>query len=183
MENLSTNAVNYVWDFGDGGSSIDSDPIYEYDQINDYLITLNAKDASGLADAVQKKIQHQFFDDSEFKEFTQWDTLEATDAVRFEIDGYQFIFIDESEDNEHFAHKPKISSTPSGQGSISEEIISYQYDLETVDGNTSGWTYTNFYFKGLVDITDPDNEIEKHYKIFSRVINNELDYMYIKTIL
>lgn len=183
MENLSTGALNYVWDFGDNGSSIEVNPIYEYSQIDEFLISLNAKDANGLDDAVQKKIQHPFFDDPEFNEFPLWDQLSATDAVHFMVDDYEFIFIDESGDNEHFAHQPKISDTPSGQGSISEEEVTYQHDLKTIDGNTSGWSYTNFYFKGLEDITDPDSEVEKHYKIFSRIINNQLDYMFIKKII
>lgn len=183
MENLSTGADSYVWDFGDNGSSTDVNPLYEYTEIDEFVITLTAIDTAGLEDNVIKKIQHKFFDDPEFPSFPSWNPLTPDDAIHFTLDDYEFIYIDETGDNEAFAHQPKISGTPSGQGSISEENVTYQYDIETVDGNTSGWTYTDFYFKGLEDITDPDSEIEKHYKIFARVKNGELDYMHVKTIL
>lgn len=183
MENLSTEAVSYVWDFGDNGASTNTNPLYEYSEIDEFVITLIATDAADLNDTIIKVIQHPFFEDSEFPTFSLWNPLVATDAIHFTLDDYEFIYVDETGDNEPFAHQPKISNTPSGQGSIAEEVVNYQYDIETTDGNTNGWTYTDFYFKGLEDITDPDSEIEKHYKIFARVINDKLDYMFVKTII
>ncbi|MFN0176386.1 MAG: PKD domain-containing protein [Saprospiraceae bacterium] len=38
--NTSTNATAYEWDFGDGGVSFDEDPVYEYTEAGNYLVTL-----------------------------------------------------------------------------------------------------------------------------------------------
>ncbi len=40
--NNSLNAQNYTWDFGDGGSSFDISPIYNYSSTGNYVVTLSA---------------------------------------------------------------------------------------------------------------------------------------------
>jgi len=45
--NTSSNASTYSWDFGDGGTSTDFEPIYAYQDTGNYLITLIAENAIG----------------------------------------------------------------------------------------------------------------------------------------
>ncbi|MBR9919974.1 MAG: PKD domain-containing protein [Bacteroidetes bacterium] len=42
LTNLSTNANSYEWDFGDGETSTDENPIYTYPEDGEYLVTLIA---------------------------------------------------------------------------------------------------------------------------------------------
>ncbi len=45
-ENLT--APVYAWNFGDGGSSMDADPVHTYLQAGDYVVTLNVQDSGIL---------------------------------------------------------------------------------------------------------------------------------------
>lgn len=42
FQNTSLNAGNYLWDFGDGETSIDENPSHTFDTPNDYTVTLTA---------------------------------------------------------------------------------------------------------------------------------------------
>ncbi len=48
--NVSTGAVSYVWNFGDGSSSVIFDPSNTYNTLGDYTITLTAMNSSGCTD-------------------------------------------------------------------------------------------------------------------------------------
>lgn len=47
LTNNSTNAVSYYWDFGNGVSSSEAEPSYQYKMHGNYSITLTVTDASG----------------------------------------------------------------------------------------------------------------------------------------
>ncbi len=47
--NNSQNAQNYTWDFGDGGTSSDSNPYYIYSSIGNYDITLSATNTNCIS--------------------------------------------------------------------------------------------------------------------------------------
>ncbi len=47
--NTSTNATSYFWTFGDGGSSTDSDPVYEYTDAGIYSVVLTATSVCGTS--------------------------------------------------------------------------------------------------------------------------------------
>ncbi len=49
--NLSTGAVRYTWDFGDGQTSTDINPVHEYDATNNYTVTLYAYNSGGCVDS------------------------------------------------------------------------------------------------------------------------------------
>lgn len=54
--NTSQNANTYHWDFGDGQTSIVTNPVNIYDEPGDYLITLIATDVKGCKDTISKPI-------------------------------------------------------------------------------------------------------------------------------
>ena len=54
--NLSTGAVSYRWQFGDGNISLDSSPIHSYDSGGTYSVTLTAFSAEGDSNAVTLQV-------------------------------------------------------------------------------------------------------------------------------
>jgi gliding motility-associated-like protein len=53
FNNQSLNAYTYVWDFGDGTTSLSTNPIHEFDDVpNDYVVTLYAYNEEGCYDSV-----------------------------------------------------------------------------------------------------------------------------------
>jgi gliding motility-associated-like protein len=56
FKNLSQNATNYDWDFGDNDISNLSDPVHQYPLGGDYKVTLIASNADGCPDTITKPI-------------------------------------------------------------------------------------------------------------------------------
>jgi gliding motility-associated-like protein len=54
--NLSANANNYIWNFGDGSSSTDVNPNYQYKRTGHYLVCLIARTSEGCTDTVCKYV-------------------------------------------------------------------------------------------------------------------------------
>jgi len=54
--NSSTDATSYSWDFGDGGSSSEVNPVYTYAGEGNYLVTLTAMDDNGNSHEVSKEV-------------------------------------------------------------------------------------------------------------------------------
>lgn len=46
FENMSTNASDFVWDFGDGRTSTEKNPVHKYASAGTYLVKLTAKKGS-----------------------------------------------------------------------------------------------------------------------------------------
>jgi len=65
--NLSTGAVQYLWDFGDGTFSTLSDPSYKYERAGSYNVTLVAYSENGCADSLT--INDAFTDNGTFIRF------------------------------------------------------------------------------------------------------------------
>ena len=55
--NTSTNATNYLWDFGDGTISAIENPIHEYLIPGTYLVTLITTTSEGCSDSIINEIQ------------------------------------------------------------------------------------------------------------------------------
>lgn len=51
--NLSSGAISYYWNFGDGSNSTDTDPVHYYQNIGEYQITLIATNAKGCKDTFE----------------------------------------------------------------------------------------------------------------------------------
>ena len=54
--NTSTSATTYAWDFGDGNTSTEVDPINTYPGEGTYTVTLTASDALGVTSTVSQTI-------------------------------------------------------------------------------------------------------------------------------
>lgn len=55
--NTSQNAVSYVWDFGNGRTYIDKEPVYENPACGYYHVTLTATDAKGNSAVTSKDVE------------------------------------------------------------------------------------------------------------------------------
>jgi predicted esterase len=56
--NTSTNGATYLWDFGDGTTSTDTNPIHNYLQTGDYTVTLIATSTNGCTSIVNSQTFH-----------------------------------------------------------------------------------------------------------------------------
>ncbi len=56
LKNHSRSAISYLWDFGDGKSTIDPEPTHIYQKVNPYTITLKIQAFNGCSDSVSKNI-------------------------------------------------------------------------------------------------------------------------------
>lgn len=54
--NFSKNASSYTWDFGDGNTSTDENPVHAYDAPGDYTVKLVAKNSAGASADFSKAI-------------------------------------------------------------------------------------------------------------------------------
>jgi len=55
--NTSSNAIDYLWEFGDGsGTTTEANPIHAFEEEGNYLITLVAYSANGCTDTVQQLV-------------------------------------------------------------------------------------------------------------------------------
>ena len=57
--NTSTNAVSYMWDFGDGNTSTDESPTHVYADPDVYTVTLEVLSADGLSASLEKTVDIQ----------------------------------------------------------------------------------------------------------------------------
>ncbi|MCC6447334.1 MAG: gliding motility-associated C-terminal domain-containing protein [Chitinophagaceae bacterium] len=57
FKNLSTGATDYLWDFGDGNTSTDKDPIHIYEKDGTYTVCLTARNSYGCKDTACKSVR------------------------------------------------------------------------------------------------------------------------------
>ena len=55
--NISVSATDYLWDFGDGGSSTDKDASHDFPDFGKYTVTLTASDKLGVSNTVVQEIE------------------------------------------------------------------------------------------------------------------------------
>ena len=56
-ESTVSGTVTYAWDFGDGGTSTDKDPVYTYALKGEYNVTLTVKDSQGGTHPISTKVK------------------------------------------------------------------------------------------------------------------------------
>ena len=56
IENQSTNGITFLWDFGDGGTSTEENPEYDYKVVGDYRLSLVVNPGTLCEDTVSKVI-------------------------------------------------------------------------------------------------------------------------------
>ncbi|MFK7808980.1 MAG: PKD domain-containing protein, partial [Saprospiraceae bacterium] len=142
--NTSTNANSYFWDFGDGNSSTDENPIHVYGNDGEYVVTLEATNTCGA------------------NIFTEVITIVSSPTALFDSD----LTTGCSPLSVQFANQSSPNATswswsfPGGNPSSStavDPVVVYQnpgiYDVELTVGNAAGFdTYTQLaYIEVLPD--------------------------------
>ena len=57
FSNTSKSATDYVWDFGDGGTSTDKEPTHEFPGEGTFAVSLRATDKLGVSNSITKNIE------------------------------------------------------------------------------------------------------------------------------
>jgi PKD repeat protein len=83
FENLSQFADSYDWDFGDGESSTQTNPIHNYDEDGDYTVTLTASNECGSD-------EYTFEITITTSPFADFDSSDPEGCSPFEVDFYNF---------------------------------------------------------------------------------------------
>ncbi len=124
--NTSTNALTYLWDFGDGNTSTDENPVNVYTVLGDYTVTLTATNGVCGSD-VDIQIDYISIDPSNPCEYimptTGTVTETACDGTLFDSGGSTANYGD-NEDGIFII-------SPSGASSVTVEFISLDIELET----------------------------------------------------
>ncbi|MDX1408126.1 MAG: PKD domain-containing protein, partial [Saprospiraceae bacterium] len=92
LDNTSTNATSYTWDFGDGMMSTETSPTHTYAAEGEYTITLTARDDEGNSDEATSVVVISGVD------FTA-DALSAADGKTWVLDGANSYFVGPSAGN------------------------------------------------------------------------------------
>ena len=76
----STNANTYYWQFGDGNTSGDRNPIHTYEEYGDYVVILTITDNNGNSDEFQQNVSLSLpnVDEPPVDETTEEETIEET---------------------------------------------------------------------------------------------------------
>ena len=61
FKNTSSNCIGYWWDFGDGTSSSEADPIHQYSETGQYTVCLTGWNAEGCSSTVCKRVDASVF--------------------------------------------------------------------------------------------------------------------------
>jgi PKD repeat protein len=57
FRNTSVGAINYLWNFGDGTTSVEKDPVHKYTDIGDYQVIMQAETDFGCIDTISSKVK------------------------------------------------------------------------------------------------------------------------------
>ncbi|RYD83460.1 MAG: PKD domain-containing protein [Sphingobacteriales bacterium] len=73
FKDLSTNAVSWLWNFGDGTTSTDKNPTHNFASSGDYNVTLTSTNASGCTSVMKMKVSTPVFIASPSKAYSNMD--------------------------------------------------------------------------------------------------------------
>lgn len=101
FQNFSTgHVVRYLWDFGDGGTSLEKSPIHTYVTEGTYTVKLNVVTSQG-AQGIATKIGYIQVNSDESQPFFYVDTIDnpysVQTATTLSEDPKEFVFVDQSD--------------------------------------------------------------------------------------
>lgn len=101
FQNFSTgHIIRYLWDFGDGGTSLEKSPIHVYSKEGNYTIKLNVVTSTG-AQGVATKVNYIVVSIDESLPFFYVDSVDnpysQKTATTYGHDPKKFVFVDQSE--------------------------------------------------------------------------------------
>lgn len=162
FQNLSKEAETYAWDFGDGATSTEKDPVHTYADYGDYTVKLTAKNAAGQNSYTEEIniVQRAISIDGQFEDWNRADiaVCEASEddlhenlyVAKFARDEefiYFYLEFNGGEDVFHVAQYDETWTEIIGyedmEGHYAEHIQFYlNCGDETTGGNTS-WYWEN----------------------------------------
>lgn len=131
--NESTDALSFIWDFGDGNTSFEENPIHEYAEEGLYHVTLLVTNACGISSSCQPV--HVFFD--KVANFTS-DIREAC-ATSMVVDFEDLS--DQTPDTWQWTFEGGIPATSTSQNPSVTYLTPGIFDVELIVSGT-GWTDT-----------------------------------------
>jgi gliding motility-associated-like protein len=156
--NRSLNTKSYSWDFGDGNSSTQRNPIHYYSQQGYYSVELIAEGCYfGIYDTIEK-INYIHFDSTRdicrgyLLPFGQWDTVHACNGFIYDHSG-------ESNYLNRFRDTLTVDFSMSDSAHLTFEEFSYETNWDSIyiyDGyNTSGTFLGGFTGTALPNLGNP----------------------------
>jgi PKD repeat protein len=141
--NLSSNAVSYAWDFGDGNTSTDENPIHTYSEVGDYEVSLTVTSADNCTST-----------------FTQ--TVNIIDVLGLTEDGNELTYASP------FTHTFELTSVNTlGQITIisidGKKVYNNYHQDNSIIIDTESWS-KGIYF---VNLTNEDGE-PKQFKVIKQ---------------
>ena len=101
FQNFSTgHIVRFLWDFGDGGSSLEKNPTHTYLAEGEYTVKLNVVSSTGAQGVVTKK-RYIVVDNDESVPFFYVDSISnpfsVETATKMAVDPKEFLFVDQTD--------------------------------------------------------------------------------------
>ena len=101
FQNFTTgHIIRYLWDFGDGGTSLEQSPIHTYLVEGQYTVKLNVITSTGAQGVVTKR-GYVLVDADETTPFFYVDTIDnpysVHTATELSVDPKEFVFVDQSD--------------------------------------------------------------------------------------
>ncbi len=152
--NSSTNAISYVWDFGDGNTSTEESPTHVYAEAAEYTVTLTATNESNLSTDLSKTINilapvtaafTSQVDADDYRTYAFMDASEGAEMLLWEFgDGFQFTGMNPShtyaEDGTYTVTLTATSITGNTDVATENIVVSQGFVVQVLNGTFDEFT-------------------------------------------
>ena len=152
--NTSVNASTYMWDFGDGNTSIEESPTHVYAVAAQYAVTLIATNDSNLSTELSKTINilapvtadfTSQVDPDDYRTFSFMDASQGAETLLWEFgDGFQFTGMNPShtytEDGIYTVSLTATSITGNSHVATEELVVSEGFVVQVLNGTFDEYT-------------------------------------------
>ena len=153
--NSSTNAISYLWDFGDGNTSTEESPTHVYDIHNTYTVTLTATNDANISNSlsqtfdIQAPVTAEFtyeVDDLNYRTYHFMDASQDAVMLLWEFgDGFQFTGMNPShtyaEDGIYDVSLTAYSVTGAIDIATAQLIVSQGFVVQVLNGTFDEYTF------------------------------------------
>ncbi|NER15829.1 PKD domain-containing protein [Spongiivirga citrea] len=152
--NSSTNAISYMWDFGDGNTSTEESPTHVYAEAAEYTVTLTATNESNLSTDLSKTINilapvtadfTSQVDADDYRTYSFMDASEGAEMLLWEFgDGFQFTGMNPShtysEDGTYTVTLTATSITGNTDVATENIVVSQGFVVQVLNGTFDEFT-------------------------------------------